>query len=419
MIQEKLSVFRKEWGVFISGAGGYYLNLLSNYLYSFIFGILGARYLGVESWGVVIFYTSATTVISLIVEYGAGVYGMREASNNKENPNSLLVVWNEIHILKPTLMMMGVSIFALLIFFSGKNEYLIGWVFFSIVMGISTGLNSSWFLQATNSFSRYALVDFVVKLIASFVLFCIYQFFPQSLIVFGFSAMIPLATCLVAFYHSKSILLKSQDQRIVKDFKKPLPEFLMRVSIMGFVQLNGVTLGLLGTYQDVGIFSSSEKLSRALLSILIPMSTYFFVKLCQTKADQVERVYRLSFWFIFGGALFISVLSFLFSVPLTQLFFGFESPKIEPVFKVLIWIVPASSLNYCWGMNYWVQIGKTHIFTVISGLSSLLCLGIAFLLVQEWGVWGMTIAVLAGEWFTACCLGSLKLILSRKIYAHK
>lgn len=394
----------------------YYLNSISSYVYAFAFTVLGARYLGKESWGTLLFYTSLSMLIGVLIEYGAGIYGVRVISLCKNDPEKRTKVWNAIHSIKPTLIFLTALGLVLFYLFFKKDDALFLWSAIAFLTGLANGLNSSWFLQSTKGYDRYVVFEFFIKLLGSSLFILSYYYFPNALLIYSLALSISLFCCFTSFQLSRDQLVKEMHHKanVYEQLKVSFPEFTLRISIAIFVQLNAITLGLLGNVELVATFGGGEKIVRALFSIIVPLSQYFFVQLCSHEFGKNRPLEIWSERILFGSSLLIAIGAYFSSEWLVRLLLGNKMIDSIEILKMMVWLMPASALNYIWGLNYWVRIGKSFVFSITTVFSSLLCLFLAYIFVHRWGVTGMAFSVIAAEWFCACLLGVLKLLYQKR-----
>ena len=180
------------------------------------------------------------------------------------------------------------------------------------------------------------------------------------------------------------------------------------------MQANAFILGLIATPVVVGFFGGAEKIVRAVISFLQPLSQAFFPRVSHSVVNDLEaagRLLGLSLLWIGGLSLIMGMASFLGAPILVQMLLGPGYESAVPIIKVLSVLVPIIGVGTVFGIQWALPLGFEVSFSVLVLLAGVLNLVLAFFLVPAYGGIGMAGSVITAEVLVA---GGLIVMFHRK-----
>ena len=196
--------------------------------------------------------------------------------------------------------------------------------------------------------------------------------------------------------------------------KKSLGIFIFRGSSGLYMQANAFILGLITTPAVVGVFGGAERIVRAGISLLQPLSQAFFPRVSHSAAKDLEetgRLLGLSLVWIGGLSLIMGVASFLTAPILVNILLGAGYESAVPILQALSVIVPIIGVGTVFGIQWALPMGFELPFSALVLLAGALNLVLAFLLVPQFGGMGMAGSVVTAEVLVA---GGLLVLFHRK-----
>ena len=196
--------------------------------------------------------------------------------------------------------------------------------------------------------------------------------------------------------------------------KKSAGIFVFRGSSGLYMQANAFVLGLITSPAVVGLFGGAEKIVRAGISLLQPLSQAFFPRVSHSAVKDLEeagRLLGLSLVWIGGLSLIMGATSFLASPILVNSLLGPGYESAVPILQALSVLVPIIGVGTVFGIQWALPLGFELPFSALVLLAGALNLVLAFLLVPRFGGMGMASSVVTAE---ALVAGGLVVLFLRR-----
>src|SRR6202012_2027632 len=90
-----------------------------------------------------------------------------------------------------------------------------------------------------------------------------------------------------------------------------------------------------------GYFASAEKLSKAIVGLLLPIRDAFYPRLSHLAAHspgENQRLTRLSVWVESGAGLLLSVATYVFAGAIVKMIFGNSFGEAVPILRILSFV---------------------------------------------------------------------------------
>jgi PST family polysaccharide transporter len=183
--------------------------------------------------------------------------------------------------------------------------------------------------------------------------------------------------------------------------------FLFRSSISLYTTANALILGAICTPMAVGFYSGAERLTRAGLSLLTPVSQSLYPRISRlvlTDARRALRLTRISLGVMtLGGALM--AIGVATGAPLLiRILLGRGYEQAVPVLRVLALLIPATAASTVLGIQWMLPLGMEGAYNVIVISAGLVNLVLALCWASRWQQVGMAWAVVATEYFVTAAI---------------
>jgi PST family polysaccharide transporter len=190
--------------------------------------------------------------------------------------------------------------------------------------------------------------------------------------------------------------------KIIEALKMGWSMFLFRSSVSLYTTANAVILGFFVNPASVAFYAGAEKISKAALSMIGPISQAIFPRMSllaksnKKKADSLERI---ALFLIGGGGIIAGVCIFLLSPWIVNILLGDGYEKSVIILKILSLLLPIIAFSNVYGIQYMVPYGMDITFNKIIISAGMINILLAIFLANMWGGIGMAISVVLAELF--------------------
>lgn len=387
------------------------LGKLVNVFSSLFVGILVARYLGAEQYGLMNYVISYVTLFGVLAEFGMSNVEIRELSKGCVCKEKLLgtALWLKVVFALITI----VFIFVTLALFDVDASV----TTMIVIYSFSIILNS--FNVIRNYFTSIVLNEYVVKTeitrtIIGAVLKIILLLFHASLIyfiiAFTFDFLL-VATGYVYSYKKKIGTLKvwKFDKEIALYYiKQSFPLLLSGTAVIIYQRIDQVMIGNMIDNTSVGYFSTAAKFTD-LIIFLPTIITQTLTPLLIRAKERSELEYQVKgqqfvniiVWISFVLSLFVSFSSYW----MIRLTFGFDYIAAVPVLQIMAFKTVGMGLSSSAGQL--IIIEKIHQYAFVRNFMACgICISLNLLLIPMYGIVGSAVVTIITVAFSGC-IGNL------------
>ena len=375
-----------------------------------------ARVLRPEGFGLLLFAQSFGLWLVLVIEFGFDLSGTRTVSRIREDPTRLAEVVLGVQSAKILALLLtiplAIAAFFVVPLFHENPAYLLWGVLFAGARGLSP----NWYFFGQERMTAPAFLEAGGKVIAAAGVFLLVKI-PEdgwrvlALQALGMSAAVAYMT---GWMHSEVSWARPSLRVGFRMLKKSAGIFVFRGSSGLYVQANSFILGLITNPAVVGLFGGAERIVRAGISLLQPLSQAFFPRVSHSAAEDLEeagRLLRLSLVWIGGLSIIMGAASFLAAPILVNILLGPGYESAVPILRALSVLVPIIGVGTVFGIQWALPLGFELPFSALVVLAGALNLVLAFLLVPQFGGMGMAWSVVTAE---ALVAGGLVVLFLRK-----
>ena len=368
-----------------------------------------ARILRPEGFGLLLFAQSFGLWLVLVIEFGFDLSGTRIVSRIRGNPTRLAEVVLGVQSAKMLALLLtipfAVAAFIAVPLFRDNPIYLL-WGF---LFAGARGLSPNWYFFGQERMIAPAFLEAGGKVVAAIGVFLLVKI-PEdgwrvlALQALGMGAAVAYMT---RWMYSEVSWVRPSLRAGFHMLKKSAGIFVFRGSSGLYMQANAFVLGLLTNPAVVGLFGGAERIIRAGISMLQPLSQAFFPRVSHSVVKDLEEAGRLlwlSLVWIGGLSLIMGATSFLAAPILVNILLGPGYESAVPILRALSVLVPIIGVGTVFGIQWALPWGFELPFSGLVVLAGALNLVLAFLLVPQFGGMGMAWSVVAAEALVACGL---------------
>jgi len=380
-----------------------------NYLLPLITIPYLARILGPANWGLLAFAQAFALYLNLILEYGFNLSATREvarAQGNKETLSDLLsgVIGAKIFLI--------IACFTLSLLaknwmgpFREHPELFWGALFWAL----GQAFNPLWYYQGLERMRFAAALDISTKILATIGVFLIVRA-PEHgwkvLFLQGSASFLSTFLSMSFAYREISFRFPSVLSS-VKALRLGWTMFLFRSSVSLYTVGNTFVLGLFVPGQIVAYYAGAEKLSKALVGLLIPINQALYPRLshlAQNDKAQAARLARTSFFFMAGLGLAMGLIAFIGAPLWTRILLGPGFSQAVPVLRILSVLPFLIAMSNVLGIQWMLPLGLDSQFNKIILGAGLINIVLAVLLAPSYAHIGMAWAVVTAEVFVTASI---------------
>jgi PST family polysaccharide transporter len=365
-----------------------------------------ARVLGVSGWGLVAFAQSFGAWVALVGEYGFSLSATREVARYRDDRGKLTDILAGVLGAK-TILAVVAGVFAAFLrwcvpIFSHHPALLWAALFWALGQGFSV----MWFFQGFERLRLVAGIDISAKALATIGVFVLVRK-PEDgwlvLIAQGSGFMLSTVIGLTLIYRQLPFRIPSWAS-VREALRMGWSMFLFRSSVSLYTTGNAFILGLFVSPQLVGYYAGAEKISRAFLGLLNPISQTLYPRLshlAHRSENRAARLARISIGVMGASGAAMGALVFLLAPVLVRMILGIGFEPAVPILRALALLVPLVAFGNVFGIQWMLPMGMDRAFNTIILLAGAVNLSLALLLAPLYRDLGMAWAVVTAETFVS------------------
>jgi len=242
-----------------------------------------SRVLGVEQFGVLGFATSVFLYLGLLTDWGFAWSANQRVAANRGNPARLNEIFWDTIFAKLILSLLSFAALAvLLVTFEPAQQHSALFLFCGVQL-LGNVLTADWFLQGLEQMSRFVLAGTIGRIAPiPFVFLLVHS--PDDVAVAGLlqasSAVIGSIVCLrLAFVTGFIKKPRFAIDRIWGQLQGGFPLFIFVAAAALYSHFNFIALTVAGAPAQVGLLSGADKIRRAVLGLMSPISTAMYPRI--------------------------------------------------------------------------------------------------------------------------------------------
>lgn len=377
---------------------------IGTYLFPLVTVPYLARVLGVAGWGLVAFAQAFGTYLSLFVEYGFALSATREIARHRENEERLADITAGVLGAKGLLAAGTVAVAFLARWCVPIFEVHPDLLWAATFWALAQAFNVLWFFQGLERMKFVAALDFSAKAVATVGIFIIVRgpadgWKVLALQALGASVAVVVGSCVI---YSRVRFQVPRWTSVWSAIRMGWSMFLFRGSVSLYTAGNAFILGLFVSPEFVGYYAGAEKISKAFVSLLNPVSQTIFPRishLVQSARARAAHLARISFIVMGAGGVLMGTAIALLAPVLVRLILGHGYAPAIPVLRILALLPPLIALSNVFGIQWMLPLGMDRAFNTVIIIAGLINIGLAVALAPWYLASGMAWSVVCAETF--------------------
>lgn len=377
-----------------------------------------ARVLGPFHWGLVAFAQALGLYFSMVVEFGFQLSATRRIARMRDDPEQLAETVAGV-IGAKVLLAIGcvVALLVLQHFMESFRQYrLILWA--GALSGIGQGFSMLWFYQGMERMKTSAAMDILGKGAATAAIFVLVRHREDAWKVLALQCICycGVALSLLAMAYREVRFRLPTGKTTWNAMRESAAMFLFRSAVSLYTTANTLILGAVATPIAVGFYSGAERLTKALLGLMSPISQSLYPRLNHLmRRDRAKAILlaRISLAIMALGGMLLSAAVFVAAPLIIRVMLGKGYEPAIPVMRILALLLPAIAISNVLGIQWMLPLGMDAIFNKIIISAGLLNVTLAVWWAPRWQQTGMAWAVVVSE--SVVTLAMLTVLLRRRL----
>jgi PST family polysaccharide transporter len=361
-----------------------------------------ARVLGPAGWGDVAFTLSMGDLIALFAEFGFVLSATRDLAQNRDSDEACGLIAGGTLGAQVVLSILGVlvawAVSTQVPLLRSHPRLLCA----GLVYGVAQGIAPLWLFQGLERMTLAATLEVAGKLSALVAIFLFVHAPSDEWKVLAFQSFAPVITAVVGIWMAHRLISFRLPTfaMIWQALRGGWPMFLLRGGMATYSTANVLILAMFAPASIVGYYASAEKLSKAIIGLLMPIRDAFYPRLSHLAAHspkESERLTRISALIEGGCGLILCVLTWSCASIIVKTVFGKSFGEAVPILQILAALPLIFSLSDAIGFQSLLPAGKESIVTKVMVAGGLVNCSLAFFFAPRFQGSGMAISVVIAE----------------------
>jgi O-antigen/teichoic acid export membrane protein len=342
--------------------------------------------LGPAGIGTVTFVDSFTQYFLIFSTLGIPIYGVREISIRKDQPEELKRAFNEIlliHIICATTFSV-IYIAAALLIPTLKVHFNI--VSIGVVLVIFNVFMLEWFYQGIEQFSYITMRSLIVRSVTVVFLFTFLKPGSSSALYYAISASGAIITSLLNLYFlRKHVSIQFKYFNLKKHIKPLLTILGSTLAVSVYLLLDSIILGFIKGEAAVGIYTTAIRIVKLPFTVIVAISMVMVPQISRAYSSQNKQALHTlidkSYSFICLLCMPLAVGMYISAPFLVHLISGNKFASAVLPLQILSPIIILVGLNNVFGYQVLTPIGKEKqmLVAVIAGMVVSLILNLSLI----------------------------------------
>ena len=373
-----------------------------------------ARTLRPEGWASVLVAQALGGWLIILLEYGFDLSGTRAVARARTTPDSLSDVVGGVQgaklLLVPLAALIVLVVSQTLPSMRGDGR-LLGW---TLAFAVLRGLNPLWYFQGVERVRGAVAVDSGTKAAAALGVFVLVHAPADGWMVLALQAgFAALSLVVLTGGMAREVGFRAPTLTgAVSTLRAGGRVFGVRAASGLYIQANTLILAALTNPAAVAFFGGAERIIRASINLLQPLTQAFLPRLSfLSVADpaQGRRTIERCLVFVGGLGAVFGLVAAVGAPLLTRILLGPGYEGAVPVLRALAILPFLIAVDTVLGLYWAVPFGHERALLITIVGAGVTNITLAFLLVPRWGVLGMSLAVVVAELVVVASLAMLYL----------
>ena len=256
-----------------------------------------AHTLGVSHFGILGIASGIIGYVSLVTDWGFGFTATREVARHATDAAALRkIYWNTV-LAKALLCGCALTVFIAAIWVVPEWRGMVPILLVFSLGPITSILGTAWFLQGLEKMVGISTISLIIRFLAVPLIFALVHSPEDVIVVAAIGSGAGLTTTLISFWtaHRAVPLLPVYfDMRgAYRQIKTGASIFLSTAGISLYTQSDVIMIGMIAGPIQAGLYSGAEKIQRAVLSLIGPVSSAVYPRINNLLVSNPKQSHKL------------------------------------------------------------------------------------------------------------------------------
>lgn len=321
--------------------------------------------LGASGYGYVGFSLSVIQYLVLVVDFGFNLSATKRIAQVKDDDKEKnRIFWNVVAA-KSLLLLISSLVLGLLLLVVPTFQLYSKAILATWPMVIGNTFTFMWFFQGIGKVRMFSVMNTLSKVLVLPLIFLFIKQTDDFVLAAFLQALVFVSTAVIsnAYIYQKHLVrwIAPSRKGIRKELNESFPLFLSTASTSVYTQLVVIILGFYCTTEEMGRYTSADRIMRALCFLLyVPLNQVFFPKIsslairCKEQALMLFRQVRI----IVVSVMLVAGLSLFFGGPLLPYVLGQDYSGIQDYLYIMAIAPIAIGIGGVYGQMGLVALGN-------------------------------------------------------------
>ncbi len=361
-----------------------------------------ARVLRPEGWAPVLVAQAIAAWVVLVLDFGFELSGTRAIARVRGTTADAAAVVHRVQSAKAALLPLGAAL--IVVAFAATPTLTVAGplLYWTLGYALIRGLDPFWYFQGVERVGAAVIVQTTTKLAAALGVFWFVRAPNDGWKVLALQGVFAaIALLLLTVRMHREVPARLPTQSAARDgLREGAPLFAFRASAGLFASANVFVLSIFAAPAAVAIFGGAERLVRAGIGLLGPVTQAVLPRVSHVAAADpagARAIVRVSLRVVGAAGLFLGVVSFAGAPLLVRLLLGPGYELAIPLMRILALLPPLVAINTVLGLHWAVPLGLERPFVAAVIAGGLLNIALAIGVAPYWGGAGVAWTILVGE----------------------
>jgi PST family polysaccharide transporter len=367
-----------------------------------------ARVLGPDGWAPVLLAQGIAALVALLPEFGFDLTGTRDLAMTTDHDRRAQII-SDVHaarlLLVPLAVVVTLGIAAAFPLFGGSPSL----VLWTLAAAVGRGCSPLWIFQGAGIPEGAVLADVAGKIGAALAVFILVQGREDGWWVLALQSIGAVVPALFLGWRANRRF--APPRMTIAGARRALARggtvFSFRGASAAYMQANILIVGALATPLAVTMFGGAERVVRAGINLLSPLTQAIFPRVSRAVPegpDARRRALREATWMIGAVGLSLSTLMLVGARPIIGMLLGPGYDDAVPLLRGLAALPSLIAVGTVLGIHWAIPQGHERFFLRSVVIAAMISLSSAMILIPRLGAWGMVIGATAAEAWVAGAL---------------
>ncbi len=362
------------------------------------------RVLGMETYGLIAFAQSFAQYFNVLTDYGFNYSATRFIAQNKQSSVVISRTFCRVYLVKAALM--GLGIVLLLIILTAIPRFRHDAAFFVIGFLAVFGnvLFPTWYFQGIEKMRYISLLTGIPRVLSAVLLFVFVHSAKDGLLAITIQSMGVVIAGALGFWFSLRDIRIQFEMPSWLELRTTLDEgwhlFVSTAAVSLYTNTNVFLVGMLAGNVQAGYFSAAEKLVRAMIGVIGPITQALFPHINSLASHSSEVALAFiskSLAWMAGLTIVPSLMMLLLAKPVTLMCFGASGGGSVVVVRWIALLPFLIAISNVLGIQTMITFGLDRQFSRILIAAGLLNIAMAVPLIKLFAAQGAGASLLITE----------------------